>query len=104
LSNFISENQKDWISWIPMYFLACCSSKHEASDSPAELYFACDLHLSVDLLRRSPPNRGMWIWKDYTQRLREKLNAIHCDARQCLNLQSPMIKGLNKLVLTKDDI
>jgi len=40
-----------------MYFLAYCSSKHEATDSSrTELYFARDLRLPLDLLQGDPPN------------------------------------------------
>lgn len=39
-----------------MYLLGYRSSKHKATGvSPAELYFARDLKLSLDLLRGTPP-------------------------------------------------
>ncbi|XP_072766397.1 uncharacterized protein [Anoplolepis gracilipes] len=57
LAKFISENQKDWDNWIPMYLLAYRSSKHEVTGvTPAELYFVRDLRLRIDLLRGIPPN------------------------------------------------
>ena len=56
LAKFIDKNQKDWDRWIPMYLLAYRSSKHEATGvTSAGLYFAQDLRLPVDLLRRNPP-------------------------------------------------
>jgi len=56
LAKFAAENQKNWDSWIPMYLLGYRSSKHEATgSSPAELYFARDLKLPLDLLRGRPP-------------------------------------------------
>ena len=55
LAKFVSDDQKDWDNWIHMYLLAYRSSKHEATGaSPAELYFARDLRLPLDLLRESP--------------------------------------------------
>jgi len=57
LAKFISENQRDWDRWVPMFLLAYRSSKHEATGvTPAELYFGRDLRLPIDLLRESPPN------------------------------------------------
>lgn len=72
-----------------MYLLAYRSSKHEATGaSPAELYFARDLRLPLDLLRGSPPVNKESFSEDYMQRLRKKLDVIHKSARQRLNLQS----------------
>jgi len=57
LAKFISENQRDWDRWVPMFLLAYRSSRHEATGvTPAELYFGRDLRLPIDLLRESPPN------------------------------------------------
>ena len=54
LAKYISLHQNDWDRWIPMYFLAYRSSKHEPTGmTPAELYFIRDLRLPVDLLRES---------------------------------------------------
>lgn len=84
LAKFILEDQKDWDNWIPMYLLAYCSSKHEAMvASPAELYFARDLRLPLDLLRGSPPERGKKNFSEgYVQRLKKKLNDVHNNARR----------------------
>lgn len=42
-----------------MYLLTYRSSKHEITGvTPAELYFARDLRLPIDLLRDCPPNNG----------------------------------------------
>ncbi|KMQ83063.1 integrase core domain protein [Lasius niger] len=73
LAKFISEDQKDWDNWIPMYLLAYRSSKHEATGaSPAELYFARDLRLPLDLLRGSPPEREMEnSFEDYIQKFKK---------------------------------
>ena len=94
LSKFISENQKDWDDWIPLCLLACRSSKHEATGAtPAELYFARDLRLPLDLLRGSPPIGRENSKEECIQNLRERLNLIHHNARQRLNLQSSRVKN-----------
>jgi len=90
LAKFISEDQKDWDNLVPMYLLAYRSSKHAAMGaSPAELYFARDLRLSLDLLRGSSPERGEENSSEgCVQRLKKKLNDVYNDARRRLNLQS----------------
>lgn len=90
LSKFISEKQKDWDEWINMYLLAYRSSKHEATGvSPAELYFARDLRVPLDLLRGRPPDQKEEISVgSYILKLRKKLEEIHNFSRQRLNLQS----------------
>ncbi|KMQ82129.1 integrase core domain protein [Lasius niger] len=87
---FISEDQKDWDSWIPMYLIVYRSSKHEAtSASPAELYFAHDLRLPLDLMRGSFPEREKEnSIRNYIQKVKKKLSDVHNNARQRLNLQS----------------
>lgn len=73
-----------------MHLLAYRSSKHEVTGaSPLELYFARDLRLPLDLLRGSPPGRGEEdSFESYVLKLKRRLNDIHNNARQCLNLQS----------------
>ncbi|KMQ86232.1 integrase core domain protein [Lasius niger] len=90
LTKFVSDDQKDWDDWISMYLLAYRSSKHEVTGaSPAELYFARDLKLLLDLLRGSPPiDREDSFSEEYMQKLREKLDIIHKSARRRMNLQS----------------
>lgn len=90
LTKYISENQKDWDRWISLYLLAYRSSKHETTGvSPAELYFAQDLRLPLDLLRGSPPNENNEMSvNEYLGKLREKLNNIHGEVRQRIEIQS----------------
>jgi len=90
LAKFVAEDQKDWDSWVPMYLLAYCSSKHEATGaSPAELCLARDLRLPLDLLRGSPPEREEEDSSEgYVQRLKNRLNNVHSEAKRHLNLQS----------------
>lgn len=57
LAKYISQDQRDWDQWIPMFLLAYRSSKHETTGmTPAELCFARDLRLPVDLIQESPPH------------------------------------------------
>lgn len=64
-----------------MFLLAYRSSKHESTGvTPAELYFARDLKLPLDLLMENPPEHleeDYCSAEDYVQKLREKLEAIH---------------------------
>lgn len=52
LAKYISENQRDWDQWVPMFLLTYKSSKDETTGmTPAELYFARELRLPMDLLQ-----------------------------------------------------
>ena len=54
LTKFVTENQRDWDRWIPMYLLAYRSSEHKTIGvTPAELYFTQDLRLPI--FRGNPP-------------------------------------------------
>ncbi|KMQ82085.1 integrase core domain protein, partial [Lasius niger] len=96
LAKYVSENQKDWDRWIPMFLLAYRSSKHETTGvTPAELYFARELRLPVDLLRgsprfnedRLPPD------KNFVEDLKEKLEEIHSGVRERMVLKSLQMKA-----------
>jgi len=64
------------------------TSKHESTGATtAELYFARDLRLPLDLLRGSFPDGREKSEESCIQNLREKLNTIHQNARQHLNFQ-----------------
>lgn len=54
--------------------------------TPAELYFARDLYLPVDLLRGNPPVKNIEnSKKDFVQKLKEKLDMVHHNVRQRLD-------------------
>lgn len=67
-----------------MFLLVYRSSKHETAGVTAELYFARELRLPVDLLQgapgfdeeRLPPRRN------YVENLKEKLEEIHSYVRK----------------------
>ena len=94
LSKFVSENQKDWDDYVPLYLLAYRSSKHEATGySPAELYFAQEPRLPLDLLRGSPPDcEKVNSIVDYIQKLKRKIEVVHNNARRTLDMRSLQTK------------
>jgi len=94
LAKFVSENQKDWDRWIPMCLLAYRSSKHEITGvTPAELYFARDLRLPMDLLRGNPPGkREPSTTIDCINRVRKKLEDLHEIVRKRVDIKSSQTK------------
>ncbi|XP_071580822.1 uncharacterized protein [Temnothorax nylanderi] len=59
------------------------SSKHETTEvTPAELYFARDLRLPLDLLLGSPPRGGSQSVGGFIGNLKEKLDRIHSNVRE----------------------
>ncbi|KMQ86314.1 integrase core domain protein [Lasius niger] len=94
LAKYISENQKDWDRWVPMFLLAYRSAKHEITGmTPAELYFARDLRLPLDLLVRSPPKNESQSVGGFVRNLKEKLERIHSDVRERMNVKSSRVKS-----------
>ncbi|XP_020298020.1 uncharacterized protein LOC109862393, partial [Pseudomyrmex gracilis] len=68
-------------------------SKHEATGvTPAELYFGRDLHLPLDLLRGSSPNYCSGFSEDYIREVESKLEEIHQDVRERLEMKSNKAK------------
>jgi len=96
LAKFISENQKDWDKWIPLFLLAYRSSKHESTGvTPAELYLGRELRLPLDLLRGSPPelhDQELQTVEGYIKNLKDKIEEIHSNIREKLSLKSSRVK------------
>lgn len=96
LSKFISENQKNWDRWIPMFLLAYRSSKHEATGvTPAELYLGRDLRLPMDLLRESPPvlqEAEVQPGISYVRNLKDRLERTRQGVSEHLKIRSSKIK------------
>lgn len=97
LAKYISQDQRDWDQWIPMFLLAYRSSKHETTGmTPAELCFARDLRLPVDLIQESPPKclkeESLPIG-NFVTTLREKLKEIHSRVRERMNIRSSRVKN-----------
>ena len=95
LAKYVSENQKDWDEWIPMFLLAYRSSKHETTGvTPAELYFARELRLPIDLLQGSPRFEDRLSSEgNFVENLREKLEEIHSGVRERMALKSSHVKA-----------
>jgi len=95
LAKFISENQRDWDRWIGLCLLAYRSARHETTKiSPAEMCFGRELKLPIDLLRGVSPQEHKLEENIYVSELREKLNALHAEVSQQLDLRSRRIKTL----------
>lgn len=73
------------------------SSKHEIIGVTAvELYFARDIRLLLDLLRKGPPRlneEDSKLVNDYVSKLREKLEMIHSYARERMRIKSSQVKN-----------
>lgn len=94
LAKFISKNQKDWDTWVPLFLLAYRSSKHESTGfTPAESYFGQDLRLPLDLLRGTPPEQSETTPADYVSTVREKLDNIHQAVRGKMSMKSNYAKS-----------
>ncbi|XP_020298142.1 uncharacterized protein LOC109862481 [Pseudomyrmex gracilis] len=69
------------------------SSRHETTEvTPAELNFERDLRLPLDLLRGSPPNYYSSSSENYIHELKSKLEEIHQDVRERLEMKSNKAK------------
>ncbi|XP_011859544.1 PREDICTED: uncharacterized protein LOC105557028 [Vollenhovia emeryi] len=97
LAKFISDNQKDWDRWIPMYLLAYRSSKHETTGvSPSELCYGRDLRLPLDLLRGCPPvicGKEDQVKESFLGNLKGKLDQIHSSVRERMEVKSSRMKS-----------
>jgi len=95
LAKYISENQNDWDRWIPLFLLAYRSSRHETTGvTPAELYFARDLRLPMDLLRGNPSEQvNLHSSEDYIRDLAKKLEVIHNEVKERIQEKSLKMKA-----------
>jgi len=78
-----------------MFLLAYRSSKREITQvTSPKLYFEGNLNLPLNLLRGSPPNSKHTENPDnYVRNLQKKLNKIHQDVRDQMEIKSNIIKG-----------
>ena len=78
-----------------MFLLAYRSSKHETTGvTPAELYFARELRLPIDLLQGSPRfENGFSSEGNFVENLKEKLEEIHSNVRERMTLKSLQVKA-----------
>jgi len=96
LAKFVSENQRDWDRWIGMSLLAYRSARQETTGiSPAELCLGRELKLPIDLIYGSPPAEvGNSSIENYVSRLKTKLNEIHNEVRNRINMKTSRTKML----------
>ena len=83
LSKFVTENQRDWDSHLPILMMAHRSSVHETTSfTPCELMFGRQIDLLIDLrLGRPEQESGDQNKTEYVQRLQARLDRVHAFAR-----------------------
>ncbi|GBN72712.1 hypothetical protein AVEN_57196-1 [Araneus ventricosus] len=92
LSSFISRNQTDWDTHLPLFILAYRSAEHEVSGlTPEEILFDRGLRLPCHILFGRPsetpssPN-------EYMKNLEACLESVHAFARERIKLTSERMK------------
>ncbi|GBN01476.1 hypothetical protein AVEN_209205-1, partial [Araneus ventricosus] len=92
LSLFVSRNQTDWDTHLPLFLLAYRSAEHEVTGlTPAEMLFGRTLRLPCDILFGRPsempssPN-------EYMKNLETRLESVHAFARERIKLASERMK------------
>lgn len=77
-----------------LFLLAYRSTKYETTGAiPAELYFPRDLRLPLDLCLGSPPRKESQLVRGFIRNLREKLDEIHSDVREKMNVKFSRMKA-----------
>jgi len=78
-----------------IFLLAYRSLRHETTGvTLAELYFARDLRLPLDLLQEKPPKlKRKDSYRGYVLRLRKKVEEIHNSVREWMDLKPSRIKS-----------
>ncbi|GBN68030.1 Retrovirus-related Pol polyprotein from transposon 412 [Araneus ventricosus] len=89
---FVSKNQNDWDSHLPLFLLTYRSADHEATGfTPAQMLFGRTLRLPCDILfgrssdTPSSPN-------EYLNNLEVRLESLHAFARERIKLASERMK------------
>lgn len=86
LSKVVSDHQRDWDQYIPLFLLAYRSSVHASTnESPANVLFGRELRLPCDLQFGIKPGEDV-AGEDYVSKLRAKMEDIHERVRS--NIQS----------------
>ncbi|GBL92230.1 Transposon Ty3-I Gag-Pol polyprotein [Araneus ventricosus] len=92
LALFVSRNQTDWDTHLPLFLLAYRSAEHEVTGlTPAEMLFGRTLRLPCDILFGRPsempssPN-------EYMKNLETRLESVHAFARERIKLASERMK------------
>ncbi|GBM66858.1 Retrovirus-related Pol polyprotein from transposon 412 [Araneus ventricosus] len=92
LSLFVSRNQADWDTHLPLFLLAYRSAEHEVTGlTPAEMLFGRTLRLPCDILFGRPsetPSSPI----EYMKNLEARLESVHAFARERIKLASERMK------------
>ena len=93
LSAYVSQNQKDWATYIPMLVLAYNSSVHDSTRyTPASLMLGRQLRLPIDLALGTPETRQSTCESNYAYQLEKQLLHMHNIARKNLQICSDGMK------------
>ena len=93
LAAYVSQNQKDWATYIPMLVLAYNSSIHDTTRcTPASLMIGHQLRLPIDLALGIPEKRQSTCETDYAYCLEKQLLHMHDIARKHIKLCSDGMK------------
>lgn len=93
LTRFVSQNQRDWDTWIPLFLLSYRSAIHETTGrTPAMMMLAHDLCLPLDL-ERGPVPFAEPFRTDLASALQDRLDKIHNFARDRIILTSDKMKA-----------
>ncbi|XP_053378575.1 uncharacterized protein LOC128548173 [Mercenaria mercenaria] len=89
LSKFVSENQKDWDTFLPITSMAHNSAVQESTGfTPSMLMLGREIDLPVDLALGSPENQTNNTETEYAEALTEKLEKVHNLARKHIAIAS----------------
>ncbi|GBM74824.1 Transposon Ty3-I Gag-Pol polyprotein [Araneus ventricosus] len=92
LSLFVSKNQTDWDTHLPLFLLAYRSADHEATGcTPADMLFGRTLRLPCDILFGRPSDTPSSP-NEYLNNLEARLESVHAFARERIKLASERMK------------
>lgn len=95
LSKFVSLNQKDWDTYLPVVTMAYNSSVHVSTGfTPSMLMYGREMELPIDLAIGNPENYSKNTVTEYASLLAKRLETIHEIARNHISIASESQKRL----------
>ncbi|GBN96308.1 hypothetical protein AVEN_26374-1 [Araneus ventricosus] len=92
LSLFVSRNQTDWDTHLPLFLLACRSAEPEVTGlTPVEMLLGRTLRLPCDILF-GRPSKTPSSPNEYMKNLEVRLESVHAFARERIKLASERMK------------
>ncbi|GBN89634.1 Retrovirus-related Pol polyprotein from transposon 412 [Araneus ventricosus] len=92
LSLFVSKNQTDWDTHLPLFLLAYRTADHEVTGfTPADMLFGRTLRLPCDILFGRPSDTSSSP-NEYLNNLEARLESVHAFAREQIKLTSERMK------------